>query len=203
MIEKLKGVPLFFVLLAYIGYLGLQFYNFNYDANGEVEQHKNRMAASESEVQGLKKKLVDGNKFMKSLDLKKAEIQAQVKKLIGYQGALSEAPDVPSLIKLLLTEAKKLGMKVDKIEPGKKTQKEYYLEQEFKLDIRGSYQQLLLFAARVAQLQRILRIDSYEMKPSVNTINTRSITLSSVLTIRAYQYTLSKEDQIVNGAALK
>ena len=136
---------------------------------------------------------------MKLLDLKKAEIQAQVKKLNEYQGALSEAPDVPSLIKLLLTEAKKLEMRVDRIEPGKKNQKEYYLEQEFKLDVRGSYQQVMLFCARIAQMQRILRIEAYDMKLSPTTLSPRAVTLATSLSIRAYQYTSSKEDQIGKG----
>ena len=136
---------------------------------------------------------------MQSLDLKKVEIQRQVKELVSYQGALSEAPDVPSLIKLLLTEAKKLEMKVQVLEPGRKNQKEYYLEQEFKLELNGTYQQLLLFAARVAQLQRILRIEAYDLKQAPNAMPTRSIILNAVLSVRAFQYTTSKEDQIGKG----
>jgi Tfp pilus assembly protein PilO len=203
MIEKLKGFPFILVFLVFAAYLGYQAYSFNYAADGEVEQHRTRMQNSQGEIDALKKKLVEGKKFMASLDLKKIEIQEQVKKLSSYQGALSEAPDVPSLLKLLLTEAKKLEIRVDHLEPGKKSQKQYYFEQEFKLDVRGSYQQLLLFAARVAQLQRILRIEGFEMKPSSTQISSRANTLMASLSIRAYQYTLSKEDQIAKGAALK
>ena len=203
MIEKLKGFPFILVFVAFAGYLGFQAYNFNYASDGEVEQHKTRMQNAQGEIDGLKKKMADGKKFMASLDLKKVEIQAQVKKLSAYQGALSEAPDVPSLIKLLLTEAKKLEMRVDHLEPGKKSQKEYYFEQEFKLDVRGSYQQILLFSSRVAQMQRILRIEGLEMRQTTNQISTRATTLAASLSIRAYQYTMSKEDQIAKGAALK
>jgi Tfp pilus assembly protein PilO len=203
MMERFKSFPFMLVALAFVAYIGYQYYNFNYASDGEVEQHKTRMQGSQVEIEGLKRKLIDGKKFMQSLELKKAEIQAQVKKLISYQGALSEAPDFPSLLKLLLTEAKKLDMKVDLIAPGKKNQKEYYLEQEIKLEVRGSYQQLLLFSARVAQLQRILRIESYDLKPATTSINTRAITLTASLSVRAYQYTMSKEDQIGKGANLR
>jgi Tfp pilus assembly protein PilO len=203
MIEKLKGFPFILVFVAYAGYLAFQGYSFLNASDGEVEQHKTRLSTAQADIDGLNKKLVEGKKFLKSLDLKKIEIQGQVKHLAEYQGALSEAPDVPSLIKLLLTEAKKIEMRVDKIEPGKKTQKEYYLEQEFKLEVRGSYQQLVLFASRVAQMQRILRIEAYELKQSPNSISPKTVTLSGSLSVRAYQYTLSKEDQIGKGAALK
>jgi len=203
MTEKLKNFPFILVFVAFTGYLGFQAYNFNNASDGEVEQHKTHLQNEQTEIDGLRKKLAEGKKFMKSLDLKKIEIKGQVKRLSEYQGALSEAPDVPSLIKLLLTEAKKLEMKVDKIEPGKKNQKEYYLEQEFKLDVRGSYQQLLLFSSRVAQLQRILRIEAYEMKQAPAALTPKAVTLTASLSVRAYQYTLSKEDQIGKGAALK
>jgi Tfp pilus assembly protein PilO len=201
--EKLKNFPFILVFVAFAGYLGFQGYNFNYASDGEVEQHKTRMQNAQNDIDGLKKKLVEGKKFMQSLDVKKTEIREQVKRLSEYQGALSEAPDVPSLIKVLLTEAKKLDMKVDKIEPGKKDQKEYYLEQEFKLDVRGSYQQILFFSSRVAQLQRILRIEAYDLKQATNALSPKAITLTASLSVRAYQYTLSKEDQIGKGAALK
>jgi Tfp pilus assembly protein PilO len=203
MTEKLKNFPFILIFVAYVAYLGYQGYAFLKASDGEVEQHKTAMLASQNEITVLKKKLIDGKKFMQSLDVKKTEIQGQVRKLVSYQGALSEAPDVPSLIKLLLTEAKKLEMKVDRIEPGKKVQKEYYLEQEFKLEVRGSYQQILLFSSRVAQLQRILRIEAYDLKQSPISINTKAITLQGSLSVRAYQYTLSKEDQIGKGGALK
>jgi len=199
MIERLKGFPFIFVFVAFAGYLGFQAYNFNYASDGGVEQHKTQVQNVQTEIEGLKKKLVEGKKFMQSLDLKKVEIQRQVKELVSYQGALSEAPDVPSLIKLLLTEAKKLEMKVQVLEPGRKNQKEYYLEQEFKLELNGTYQQLLLFAARVAQLQRILRIEAYDLKQAPNAMPTRSIILNAVLSVRAFQYTTSKEDQIGKG----
>lgn len=202
MIEKLKNFPFILVFAIYFAYNGYEYYNFLYAADGQVEQHRTQLVSAEKDISDLKKKLEDGKKFMRSLDLKKAEIQTQVKKLNDYQGALSEVPDVPSLIKLLLTEAKKLDMKVDRIEPGKKNQKEYYLEQEFKLDVRGSYQQIVLFAARIAQMQRILRIEAYDMKLSQTSLSSRTVTLSAALSIRAYQYTSSKEDQIGKGTKL-
>ncbi len=196
MMEKLKNFPFMLVFVAYLGYNGYQYYNFTTATDGQVELHKVEMTTAQGDIDGLKKKLEEGKKFMRSLDAKRAEIQTQSAKLNEYQGALSEAPDVASLIKLLLTEAKKLEMKVDQIEPGKKNQREYYLEQEFKLQVRGSYQQIVLFCARIAQLQRILRIEGFDMKISPNAISSRAVTLAGNLSIRAYQYTLSKEDQI-------
>ena len=196
MTQKLKTFPFIFVFVVFALYLGYQLYNFTYALDGETELHKVHLQKSQDEIKDLNKKLTEGEKFEASLDLKKAEIRKQVEHLTEYQGALSEAPDVPSLIKILLTEAKKVDIKVDVITPGKFTQKDFYKEQEFKLDVRGNYYQILLFALRVAKLQRILRIESYVLKPAPVSISPRAVTLAASLSVRAYQYTSSKEDQI-------
>ena len=133
---------------------------------------------------------------MKSLEVKKADLQAQGKKLSEFQGALSEAPDVPNLIKTLISEAKVIDLKVSKIEPAKKTQKEYYLEQEFKVEVRGTFNQIALFTQRVSKLQRILRIESYTMRPASIALPGALASVIGDLSVRAYQYTLSKEDTI-------
>ena len=137
------------------------------------------------------------------MESKKQEIQTQIKKLSEYQGALSEGLDVPSMMKMLLTEAKKLELKVDRLEPARKSQKEYYLEQEFKLEVRGTYQQIAIFTQRVSQMERILRIESYTIKPAATATGKVSNQLAGQLFVRAYQYTLSKEDKInVQGGKL-
>jgi Tfp pilus assembly protein PilO len=198
MIERLKSLPFALIFVIYLGYLGYQYYQFADAPDGEIETHKAQIVALKNEITGLRGKLVEGQKFLKSVELKKAEIQEEVKKLGTYQGALSEDLNVPSLIKVLFTEAKKSDLKVDRIEPGKKTQKEYYLEQEFNLDVRGTYQNLVLFTQRVSQLQRILRIEAYSLKP-IDTGSARYAQVSGKLSVRAYQYSMSKEDQIGKG----
>ncbi len=193
--EKLQNFPFALIFVAYLGYLGVQFYDFNYASDGQVEMHKTQLANNGSELAALKVKLTEGQKFVKSLELKKTEIQGLVQKLSEYQGALSEGLDVPAMIKLLVGEAKKIELKVEKIEPGKKDPKEYYLEQEFRLDIKGTYQQIVLFIQRVSSLQRILRVEAFTLKPVVS-ISPNSKIINAQLSVRAYQYTMSAEDKI-------
>jgi len=197
--EKLKKFPFILIFVAYLGYTGVQYYDFNFSSDGQVEQQQVKMKQAHDELDGLRKKLADGQKFMKTLEVKKSELRLQAKKLSEYQGMLSEGLDVPSLIKLLLTETKKIQLKVDRIEPGRRIPKEYYLEQEFKLDIKGSFSQMVLFAQRVSQLQRILRIESFSFKPSSASTARSSNQLDALLSVRAYQYTPSKEDTMAGS----
>ncbi len=195
--EKLKNFPFALILVAYVLYLGYQLYDFHYAPTGRVEAHKAQLSGVKKEMAELKKKLEEGQKFMKSLDAKRADIGLQIKKLGEYQGALSDALDVPAVIKLLLMESKKIELRVDKIEPARRNQKEFYLEQEFKVEMKGTFQQFLLFAQRISQLQRILRIENYSLKPTlISGTNKQSKYLNAQFSVKAYQYTLSKEDQI-------
>jgi Tfp pilus assembly protein PilO len=194
MMEKLKSFPFILIFLAYAAYLGLEYYQFQFAPDGKFEMHQMQMKQSRVELDGLKKKLAEGQKFMQTLDIKKEELRGRVKKLSEYQGMLSEGLDVPSLIKMMITETKRIQLKVDRIEPGRKIPREFYLEQEFKMDVKGSYFQMVLLAQRISQLQRILRIESFSLKPSLSMSSRVSNQLDGQLSVRAYQYTSSKED---------
>lgn len=194
--ESLKRFPFILVFLAVVLFLGYQYYEFQYASDGQYEMHQIQLKKKKDEVAALKKKLEDGQKFLKNLEAKKDELRSQVKKLSEYQDMLSEGLDVPALIKMLLTETKKIQLRVDRIEPGRKVPKEYYLEQEFKMDVKGSYSQMILFAQRVSQLQKILRIEAFSFKPSNAATAKITNQLDGQFSVRAYQYTPSKEDVI-------
>lgn len=193
MIEKLKSFPFILIFVAYASYLGLQYYEFQYAPEGQIEMNRMRVNQAKDEISALKKKLNEGQKFMQTLDMKREELRSQVKKLSEYQGVLSEGLDVPSLLKMLITESKRIQLKVNRIEPGRRTAKEYYLEQEFRLDVKGTYSQMVLLAQRISQIQRVLRIESFSLKPSASSTRSGS-QLDGQLSVRAYQYTSSKED---------
>lgn len=194
--EALKRFPSLLLLVGFIGYLAYSVYEFEYSETGEIQQMQGQIKQADTEIDGMRKKKKEGEAFLRSLDAKKEEIREQAKKLSGYQGALSEAADIPNLIKILLTEARKLEIRVDKMEPGRKTQKEFYLEQEFRLDVKGSFQQILLFMHRISQLQRILRVGNFSLRKSMISLSSRAVTLEAGISVNAYQYTVSKEDSL-------
>lgn len=187
------------IFFAYLAYLGIEFYQFQFSSDGQVIMHETSMNQARTELESVKLKLDDAKRFMKSLEVKKEELRNQFKKLTEYQGMLSEDLDVPSLIKILLMEAKRIQLKVDRIEPGRKTPKDYYLEQEFRVNIRGTFEQFVLFAQRTSQLQRILRIESFSLKPIGDETSKALSQLSGQLSIRAYQYTSSREDSMAGA----
>ena len=200
MMDKLKRFPFFLIVIVYVGYLVVQLVQFEYLPDGQVAQNQQRVALLGTEVTELKKKLAEGMTFMKQLEDKKAEIRSLLGKLSEYQGLLSENLEAPSLIKNLLQEAKKIQIRVESVEPGAKISKQYYIEQEIKLDVKGNYSQIVLLVQRISQLQRILGVATYSFKPS-NALNARtSDQLDAKLSVRAYQYADSTGNVPVGGA---
>ncbi len=196
MSERLQRFPFLMIFLFYGIYLGYQLYDFHLDRGGEVEMHKANMAVQQSELQDLKRKLVEGQRFLESLDEKRKSIQAQVRKLEEFQGSMSESLDVPAMIKMMVTEAKRSGLKVDKIAPGKRMQQEFYIEQEFKIDVHGTYVSTLQYFQRIAQIQRIFRVEGFVIKPQTVLSVVKNTILGTELSVRSYQYVVGKEDTI-------
>ncbi|NDG85727.1 MAG: hypothetical protein EBX52_11925 [Proteobacteria bacterium] len=194
--NAINRFPAFLILFGWLAFLGWKVYDFNTSPEGEVEMHRAKVTEAKKEIQGLRDKVKEGEAFMKTLDAKREELRAQARKLAEYQGALSEQADSANLVKLLLIEAKKLEIRIEKIEPGKKNQQPYYLEQQYELDLRGSFQQVLLLMLRISKMQRILRVENYKFKLSPTNMSPRSVTLSAKLTVSSYQYTVGQEDAI-------
>ncbi len=203
MMESLRRIPSFFLLALWLGFLGWKAYEFHYGAEGDVESHAVRIASLKSELKGLNDRYQEGQGFLKTLDAKKDEIRAQARKLVEYQGALSEQADLAGLLKLLLTEAKKIGLRVDRMEPGRKNLQPFFLEQESKLELRGTFQQLHLFIHRVSRMQRILRIRNFRFRPAQSGPASGLAPLVADLGVSSFQYVLSQEDSLLKPEGSK
>jgi Tfp pilus assembly protein PilO len=198
MMDKIKSFPFMLIFICYAFYMGYSVFEFHEMEDGASAQHQAQMNSLNVEIDGLNKRLEEGKKFLKTLELKKADLQAQAKRLADFQVTLSDAPDVPALIKTLIGEAKQIDLKVSRIDPGKKTPREFYMEQEFSVEVRGTFQQIALFAMRVSKLQRILRIEAYNLRPDTSPTSKKSSVVAA-LSVRAYQYTLSNADNIAKA----
>jgi len=197
--EKLKNIPFFLLFILYLGWLGVQTYQFEFSSEGAVEMHKTKINTLKSDIAGLKKKVVEAKEFEKSLDTNKEDLRKKVKKMFEYEAMFSERIDVPNLMKLLLTEARRVDLKLEKIEPLPQALKEFYIEQEFKMKLNGDYIKMLLFMQRIAQMQRLMRVNDVELVALSNASASSSQKLSGTFSIKAYRYTNSKEDTMAGA----
>jgi Tfp pilus assembly protein PilO len=193
--EMLDKLPLNFLVIAAVGYFGFQLYEFELAPSGAVARHEASKVAKTREIQTLTKKKEEAEVFISRLEEKRKELLALNDQLNNLQATLSEGLEVPTLIRLLSTEAANAGIKVEKTDLGTKKEKEFYIEQEFRLVTRGSFVQQVAFLNRISQLQRILRVEAFELVPK-SPVSSKLVTLEGRFSIRAYQYAKSQVDEL-------
>jgi Tfp pilus assembly protein PilO len=192
LLEKIPLVPLLFVFLAYQGY---DYYQFTTDSASPLNQAKQQTLAAQTEVDGLRAKIKKMNDFAQVLNLKKAELRSLAQELEASKASLPETLDIPDLMKTLVTEAKRAGLTVTSLKPGETKTSDYHAEQAFQFSSTGIFFQYVAFLDRIANLQKIILVDSLQFSP-VSAPSAKYIQLKSTIDFKAYRYVASKEDEL-------
>ena len=192
--ELLDKIPTMLLLVGYLGYLAFDFYTFTNDDSSALLVKRKQVEGSKEVYTKLEKKLKELNEFVKSLDVKKAELRKYASELQEVKGGIPEVFDVSKFMEMTFTEAKKAGMKVESLIPGPTTDKEYYSEHRFTLNSKGLFPQILTFLERMANVTEIVRVDSFRLVPVGE--SGKYSELRSELDIKTYQYLGSKADSV-------
>jgi len=124
--ELLNKLPLTLFLGAYLGYLGYEYYFFTTDPGSDLIQRSGEIQAAKDNNEKVRKKIKDAAAFYKSLDQKKKQIRSLAKDLSQMKSSLSEQLDIPAFIKSVVTEAKRVGLRVESFQPTKEKKEEFY-----------------------------------------------------------------------------
>ena len=197
--EKIKEIvdkiPFGIILICYIGYLGYDFYDFTTSDSSTIAQKK-------TEIDNLKlqnAKLVKKNKeldiFVKTLEEKKIALRKMAHELQNVKAILSKDLDIPRFMKVIFTEARKVGITVVGLEPQAQVVKEYYSENSFKLEFKGVFEKLVDLLDRFSESSQIVRVESIKIKPNGN-ISGKYAEIDGTLDVRIYRYLGTKADSI-------
>ena len=193
--EIFKKIPFTPLLVLYLGWLGYDYYQFEYDASSPMMIQKAEAVAKSAEIKSVELKIKQAKDFYKNLETKKAELRALAEQLNGMKSTLTEGFDVPTFMKLVVTEAKKIGLIVTGLKPTKETKKEYYTEQAFDLTFQGVYAQVLVFLDRLSQAQKIVRVDNFVIHPRAAAAS-RYTELDGTIEIKAFSYVGTRDDEL-------
>ena len=83
----------------------------------------------------------------------------------------------------------------DPLEPGMPKTVEFYVQQPFVMAFKGVYIQLMVFLERMSNVQKIVRVDSFSMKP-VSSSRSRYVEIEGVVELKAYRYLASAADAL-------
>lgn len=198
-IESVRGIiekiPLSVLLLAYVAYLGNDYHTFLTDPMSDLNQKKSQVEVEKKEIAKLEASVKAANDFLKALEGRKVALRKLAQELQETRASLTDTLDVPEFMKMILAEARRVSLTVTALKPGDESKKEFYVQQSFDLGFRGAYVQLLAFLDRLANLQKIVRVDQFDMKPG-GRIAGKYVELEGKLTLRAFRYQGSKADEI-------
>ncbi|MGZ3687095.1 MAG: type 4a pilus biogenesis protein PilO [Bdellovibrionota bacterium] len=196
--EILNKIPYTAILVAFLGYLAWDCYTFLNDAQSPLLQKQGQIESIKKENAGLQVKIRAANDFFHGLDAKRAELRALAVTLDEMKGTLSESLDIPSFVKMVVTEAAKVGLKVMSIKPTDAKKSEYYIEQAFDLSFRAVYVQLVLFIERLSNVERIVRVDNFDIHRTGSSISPY-VELGGTIQIKTYRYLGSKADDVAKN----
>lgn len=194
----MKGIinVLFFILLAYFGW---DYYSFTTDADSELGQKRAQFEKMKVDTLAKERKLTEAKEFYRSLEKKRDELRSLSNELSTMKSTLTETPDPPAFMKLVLNEAKRVGLTVTSLSPLQSQTMKYYVEQPFDLAFQGVYVQLIAFLDRLSQAERIVRIDDFTVKPrSTASRGSRFVDLEGTIKVRSYVYLGTQEDDVAS-----
>ncbi|OFZ78787.1 MAG: hypothetical protein A2583_09665 [Bdellovibrionales bacterium RIFOXYD1_FULL_53_11] len=193
-----ERVPFGLLLVLFLGYEGYGLYSFLNDASSPLLQKKSQIETSRKEINSLKEQLKQAEEFYRTLEAKKIQLRELAKKLDEMKGTLSEQLDVPGFMKTVVTEAKRIGIKVLGLKPKGAVVKEFYIEQPFEMAFHGVYVQLVVFLERIASSQKITRVDNFSIK-SVGSSLSKYVELDGTVELKVYRYLASKADELAKS----
>jgi type IV pilus assembly protein PilO len=139
------------------------------------------------------------------LEKDRASKQAIVENLARYEARLNELQqrlnearallpddaDVPQLLAQLDNRARQAGLAIDKFQPKGETQKDFYAEIAFEMNVRGSYHEVATFIDSVGKLDRIVNVQGINML-TPRTEN-QKVVLASNFFIKTYRFVEGKK----------
>ncbi|MBI2711961.1 MAG: type 4a pilus biogenesis protein PilO [Bdellovibrio sp.] len=193
--DLINKLPLTLLLVAYLGYLGYDYYEFTNSDQSPLVSKRKEIETAKANAQKAQAKLKDLDRFVKGLETKKVEIRQLALDLQETKSSIPERSDVPGFMKALITEAKRSGLKISGLRPGESSNKEFYSEQHYDLRFQGAYSQVLAFMDRISNMSDIIQIDSFQMKP-VGSALAKFVNLDGSIDLKTFSYLGTKEDKI-------
>jgi Tfp pilus assembly protein PilO len=194
--DILNKIPIMFLLVCLLAFFSYDYYNFINEPSSPLITKKAEIAAAKIVNAKLQVKVLELEKFAKQLEDKKVELRRLVEDFQRLGGALADRIDTPLFMKMVVTEAKKVGLRVESLKPKGSAEKDVYLETIFSFNYRGIFGQLLVFLQRLASTSEIIHIGDIEIKTSSSSSG-RFVEIKGDLEIRTYTYLPGKAEAMV------
>ncbi len=156
------------------------FKNFAYDTlNSKIQ-------GVEVKLNEAKAKLTDANSIADRKELIDRELSLLQTKLAYMGEMLPQKKEIPTFLKTIISRANDSNIRMITFQPTAIITREFYNEVPVSVNIRGSYNNLGQFFAKIGNLNRIVNVESVQLSASPGE-NTRE-TISAAFTIKTFTY---------------
>lgn len=193
--ELQTKIPFSVLGLGYLLYLGFLYYDFTSSPESILNQKKASLVSMREQLKIEQAKFAQVSEFYKTLEIQKSKLRGLTIQLAELKGSLSEESDIESYLKLPLTEANRVGLKITGRKSNSPQEQEQFVEQSHELTYRGAFVQLLSFFEKLTTLPKIVRVEGLSAKP-VATMRGSVPELEGKITIKTYNYKMTNADSV-------
>ncbi|MDD5492900.1 MAG: type 4a pilus biogenesis protein PilO [bacterium] len=157
------------------------FKNFAYDTLHE------KIQGVDVKLNEAKAKLADANSIADKKELIDKELATLQNKLAYMGEMLPQKKEIPKFLKTIISRANDNTIRMISFQPTALITREFYNEVPVSVNIRGSYNSLGQFFAKIGNLNRIVNVENVQLSAS-SSDNLRE-TISAAFTIKTFTYT--------------
>jgi type IV pilus assembly protein PilO len=172
--QKVLGMALL------LGLLGFGFYQFFYTAwNDEIEKlsrTRSKLVAEEKELEKAKADILRYKEDVIRLEKEHKELAK----------TLPARAELPSLLEALHAEGTLIGLTITRFQPQDEVPEALYAAIPVKIELSGTYHQVLRFFYRISRLSRIVNIESISFRRPSTVGETVALEVSCVATTFRY-----------------
>lgn len=96
------------------------------------------------------------------------ELAAEVEEMRAQTGRIEKAlparAEIPKLLQQIYGQAKIVGLKIKRFEPGKEIGKELYVEIPVAMELQGTYDQVSDFFFKIGEMERVVNMKNISMQ---------------------------------------
>ena len=180
LIRAIIRIPTGIWIIGFAAYMYLQY------SNWQTKSYKPlviQLSSSKNELQQLVEKNKASESFEKQKQEKLKEIQKLAEELNRVLDKLPKASDIPIILSSFADISDRVGLEFSKFEPGSsaKSSNPYFMETPIKVQLKGSFIQIMSFLDEVSHLKRIIVGKSLNLKSSSKNDSSKNEAPASLL----------------------
>jgi len=200
MMEMLKVFPFWILGVLALAWHGYLYYDFE---NGETSQKQilnQQLEGVRQNITQIESKILEAKSFEQSLEAKKLELRAKNEELQSMSVVLTSEIDIASFVRLVSSEAKKLGLKIGSIKPSGEQTSNYYAYTRVAIEYEAVFVQLVQFLRVLSETDKINRVSEFNIRIAREQ-TPRLVPLRGTLYVDVFRYLYTEEDKLVKDVS--